>query len=220
MAARYATPTVDLGSPSVNSTLSLQLPRDRWLLWAEGPVLGPAVLFWAVLLVILIGAMALARWGGTPLRTHQWFLLGVGLSQSHAVAILLVTGWLLLLGRRKALAEQEIGAVKFDLGQISLALLTLVALATLLFAVEQGLLGSPDMQVAGHHSTAWRLSWYQDRIAGPMPIAEVITAPLLVYRGLMLVWALWLALALLKWLNWGWSCFSAGGSWRSLRRKA
>ncbi|MCB1920651.1 MAG: hypothetical protein KDJ28_11825, partial [Candidatus Competibacteraceae bacterium] len=40
MAARYATPTVDLGSPSVNSTLSLQLPRDRWLLWAEGPVLG------------------------------------------------------------------------------------------------------------------------------------------------------------------------------------
>ncbi|HRX72259.1 MAG TPA: hypothetical protein P5329_14070, partial [Candidatus Competibacteraceae bacterium] len=220
MAARYATPTMDLGSPSVNSTVSLKLPRDRWLLWVKGPVLGPAVLFWVTLLAILVGSLVLARWGGAPLRTHQWFLLGVGLSQSHVLAILLVTGWLLLLGRRKALAEQEIGAVKFDLWQIGLALLTLAALATLLGAVEQGLLGSPDMQVAGNHSSAWQLNWYEDRVAGSMPTAEVITAPLLVYRGLMLVWALWLALALLKWLGWGWSCFSAGGLWRSLRRKA
>lgn len=219
MPARYATPIVDLGSPSVNSTVSLKLPRDRWLLWAEGPVLGPAVLFWATLLAMLVGSFVLARWGDAPLRTHQWFLLGVGLSQSHVLAILLVTGWLLLLGRRKALAERQISAVKFDLWQIGLALLTLAALATLLGAVEQGLLGSPDMQVAGHRSTAWQLNWYEDRIDGPMPTAEVITAPLLVYRGLMLVWALWMALALLKWLGWGWSCFSAGGLWRSLRRK-
>jgi hypothetical protein len=31
---------------------------------------------------------------------------------------------------------------------------------------------------------------------------------------IMLAWALWLALALLKWLSWGWSCFSDGGTWR------
>lgn len=30
------------------------------------------------------------------------------------------------------------------------------------------------------------------------------------YRGLMLAWALWLALAVLRWLGWAWSCFSAG----------
>ncbi|MCP5197050.1 MAG: hypothetical protein H6974_09735 [Gammaproteobacteria bacterium] len=215
---RYATPLVDLGSPSVNSTLSLKLPHDRWLLWAEGPVLGPAVLFWGVLLVILVGAILLARWGDTPLRTHQWFLLGVGLSQSHVLAILLVTGWLLLLARRRASAKQEISAFKFDLWQIGLALLTLAALATLLGSVEQGLLGSPDMQVAGNGSSAWQLNWYQDRIAGALPTAWVMTVPLLVYRGLMLIWALWLALALLKWLSWGWDCFSTGGLWRSLRQ--
>lgn len=219
MEARYATPVVDLGTPSVNSTLSLKLPHDRWLLWAEGPVLGPAVLFWGVLLVILLGAIALARWGETPLRTHQWFLLGVGLSQSHVLAILLVAGWLLLLARRKTLAEREVGAFKFDLWQAMLVLLTLAALSTLLGSVEQGLLGSPDMQIAGNGSSAWRLNWYQDRITGPLPTAWVITAPLLVYRGLMLVWALWLALALLKWLGWGWNCFSAGGLWRPLRRQ-
>ena len=38
--------------------------------------------------------------------------------------------------------------------------------------------------------------------------------PLLVYRAAMLAWALWLALALLRWLRWGWGCFTAGGGWR------
>lgn len=216
---RYATPPVDLGGPSVNATVSLSLPRDRWLLWAHGPTLGPAVLFWSVLAVILAGAIGLARFGGTPLRMPQWFLLGVGLSQSHVIAVLLVAGWLVLLARRKMRAESGISAFQFDLLQIALAGLTLAALATLLGAVEQGLLGTPDMQVAGQGSSAWRLHWYQDRLEGPLPTAWVISAPLLIYRGLMLVWALWLALALLEWLIWGWSCFSAGGVWRPLRRR-
>jgi hypothetical protein len=45
----------------------------------------------------------------------------------------------------------------------------------------------------------------------------VISAPILLYRGLMLAWSLWLAYALLKWLGWAWECFSAGGLWRPLR---
>ncbi|MDZ7622451.1 MAG: hypothetical protein U5O69_08905 [Candidatus Competibacteraceae bacterium] len=81
------------------------------------------------------------------------------------------------------------------------------------------MLGTPDMQVAGQGSSAWQLHWYQDRLEGPLPTAWVIFAPLLIYRGLMLAWALWLALALLEWLIWGWSCFSAGGIWRPLRRR-
>jgi len=216
---RYETPPVDLGGPSVNATVSLNLPRDRWLLWTNGPAMGPAVLFWGMLAVILAGAIGLARFSGAPMRTHQWFLLGIGLSQSHIIAILLVAGWLLLLARRKALAESAVmSAFKFDLVQVGLVVLTLAALAALLSAVEQGLLGTPDMQVAGNNSSAWQLGWYQDRLAGPLPTAWVISAPLLVYRGLMLAWALWLALALLQWLSWGWSCFSAGGVWRPLRR--
>ncbi len=215
---RYETPVVDLGGPSVNATLSVSLPRNRWVLLAGGPVMGPAVLFWGVLLVILVGAIVLARVGGTPLRVHEWFLLGVGLSQSHVLAILVVAGWLLLLARRKHWADREMGAFKFDLAQLALALLTLVAGAVLLGAIEQGLLGSPDMQIAGNHSSAWQLNWYQDRVAGSLPTAWVMSAPMLLYRGLMLAWALWLALAILRWLGWAWSCFSAGGLWRRWRR--
>jgi hypothetical protein len=32
----------------------------------------------------------------------------------------------------------------------------------------------------------------------------------------MLIWALWLALSLLKWLKWGWESFSKGGLWKKL----
>ncbi|MGB4874338.1 MAG: hypothetical protein WBQ93_02605 [Candidatus Competibacter sp.] len=84
---------------------------------------------------------------------------------------------------------------------------------------RQGLLGAPDMQVAGHHSSVWQLNWDQDRTAGPLPTAWVISAPLWLYRGLMLAWALWLALAVLRWLGWAWGCcFSVGGLWRRLRK--
>jgi hypothetical protein len=42
---------------------------------------------------------------------------------------------------------------------------------------------------------------------------------MLVYRGAMLAWSLWLALALLRWLRWGWLAFSSGGLWRNVPRK-
>ena len=141
IATRYPTPPVDLGGPSVNARVSVHLPRDRWPLWVSGPTLGPAVLFWGVLLVILAGAIVLARVGGTPLRVHHWFLLGVGLSQSHILATLLVAGWLVLLARRKTLATRAIGNFRFDLGQLGLAALTLAALAALAWRDRTGLAG-------------------------------------------------------------------------------
>ncbi|NIN01182.1 MAG: hypothetical protein GTO24_24740 [candidate division Zixibacteria bacterium] len=33
----------------------------------------------------------------------------------------------------------------------------------------------------------------------------------------MLAWALWLALAMLRWLRWGWGCFSHNAIWRPIR---
>ena len=58
------------------------------------------------------------------------------------------------------------------------------------------------------------LNWYQDRIGAQMPEAWVLSLPLWSYRLLMLLWSLWLAFSLLKWLRWGWSCWSMGGWWR------
>jgi membrane protein YdbS with pleckstrin-like domain len=43
-----------------------------------------------------------------------------------------------------------------------------------------------------------------------------VSVPLLVYRLLMLAWALWLAYSLLKWLRWAWECYGDHGYWRKL----
>ncbi len=75
------TPKVDLGAPSVNSKLNMSLGQDRWVLFVWGPKLGPAVLFWGVLAVIFILAIGLSKIPLTPLRSWQWALLLLGLSQ-------------------------------------------------------------------------------------------------------------------------------------------
>jgi hypothetical protein len=39
----------------------------------------------------------------------------------------------------------------------------------------------------------------------------VVSLPLWVYRVLMFLWALWLALSLIRWAKWGWEGFREGG---------
>ena len=101
----------------------------------------------------------------------------------------------------------------FNALQIILGGLTVLALGVLFAAVAQGLLNSPDMQITGNQSSAFFLNWYQDRSLPTLPTATVISVPLIVYRLLMLAWALWLAVSLLNWLKWGWGCFSSNGLW-------
>jgi hypothetical protein len=78
-------------------------------------------------------------------------------------------------------------------------------------------LGLPSMQIAGNGSDASLLRWYQDRAAPAPEGAWLLSVPLLVYRLAMLAWALWLAQAVVRWLRWGWQCFTAGETWRPLR---
>ncbi|MGH8584249.1 MAG: hypothetical protein ACREWG_16050 [Gammaproteobacteria bacterium] len=213
--SRYRSPEVHLGAPSVNHSLNLTLGDDRWVLHTGGPLLGPAVLFWGILLVIALIAMALGRVRLTPLGFGQWFLLGVGLSQAPVWGGLLVVGWLLALGAR-AHVPAHWGKTRFNTMQLGLGLLTVVAIIVLFTAIHEGLLGWPEMQIAGNGSSAYALNWYQDRNPAELPRAWVVSVPLWVYRLLMLTWALWLAFALLRWLRWGWDCYSAQGLWKPL----
>ena len=216
---RYASPEVDLGTASVNSFISINLGRDRWVLLTGGPRLGPAVLFWGVLAVIVLLAAGLGRIPWTPLKTRHWGLLLVGLSQVPAAGAVSVVGWLFALGWR-ARAGRALDDSGFNVVQLALAVLSLLALLFLFYAVQHGLLGLPDMQVAGNGSTAFDLNWYQDHSAATLPRPWVIGAPLWTYRLLMLAWALWLAYSLLDWLRWGWECFAADGLWRPRPKKA
>jgi hypothetical protein len=214
---RFVTPEVDLGAPSVNAEQTIALAADRWVLFCGGPRLGPAVLFWSYVLVLVLVSLALGRVRSTPLRAQHWLLLGLGLSPVPIVAAAVVAGWILLLGWRGE--KVELAAWKFDARQLLLAGWTLVALIVLVVAIHGGLLGTPDMQVSGNGSGASSLRWFQDRVEGGLPRAWVLSVPIVLYRVAMLAWALWLALSMMKWLRWGWRAFSTGGLWRKVPRR-
>ncbi|HSH12462.1 MAG TPA: hypothetical protein VLA15_01890, partial [Desulfurivibrionaceae bacterium] len=146
IATLQKSPEVNLGIPSVNSQLELTLPDNRWPLLVGGPRLGPAVLFWSVLLVIALAAFGLSRTGLTPLRFHQWLLLGIGMSQSNIYGALLVVGWLVVLDLRGR-AKAEMNRDRFNAMQVGVILFTLLALAALIGAISRGLLGHPDMNI-------------------------------------------------------------------------
>jgi len=215
----FRSPEVKLGSTSVNSEIQIQMPENRWVLLAGGLRVGPAVLFWSLLGVLLLVSVGLGRSGLSPLKTHQWILLGLGLTQVPIWASIIVAAWLLALGYREK--HPLNGAIKFDLFQILLVFWTLAALIVIFVSIHQGLLGMPDMQIAGNGSSSTFLRWFQDRTGETLPRVWAFSVPLFCYRLAMLAWALWLALALLRWLRWAWASLTSQGAWRSLRtRKA
>jgi len=218
MGSAWRTPTLDLGARAVNDRIDVRIPGDRWVLLAGGPDMGPAVLFWGVVLIVIAAGLVLGRVTLTPLRSWEWILLGLGLSQGHVVMALLVAGWLLALGWRRRL-DAETRAELFNLTQVGLVLLSVLALGALCWAVQFGLLGYPDMQISGNGSSSQLLRWYQDIAPGRFPVAWIVSLPMLVYRLFMLAWSLWLAFALLKWVIWGWQSFSMSGLWRHALRK-
>jgi hypothetical protein len=206
-------PAVDLGGGATNLTLTLNLPADRWTLFTFGPTLGPAVLYWPELLALIVGALALGRLPLKPLRTHEWLLLGFGLSTFAWPVLLLFAVWALALAWRGN-HELAWSNNKFNMLQLSLAILTVIALVALVGAIPVGLLGRPDMQIVSPVRYG-DLAWFADRTSGATPGAGAISVSQWFYRAAMLAWALWLSLALVRWLPWAWRSFSHGGWWRS-----
>ena len=209
----YQFPAVNLGLPSVNAHATIELPYSRWVLWVNGPALGPAVLFWGVLLALLVFSIALGFSKLTPLTTMHWFLLAIGLSQTLPVLIIVVVACFIGLSMRERL-NFDVKRWQFNLMQVALIGLIFMSVLIMIGAVANGLLGSPDMQIAGNGSSSHYLKWYQDRVADGLPQPQIISVPMWIYRVLMLAWAMWLATSLLKWIQWGWTALNTDGFWR------
>lgn len=205
------TPALALGDSS-NNRVSIALPSDRWPLLVGGPAIGPAVLLWGMLAVVLILSVGLARLQQTPLKTQHWLLLGVGMGTANVLAPLLITAWLLALGWRGQW-QQRPNDSRFSALQVGLLFLSVVALISLLGTIPYGLLASPDMHVLGNGSSAYQLHWYQDLTGGALEQAWVVSLPMWSYRLAMLAWSLWMALALINWLKWGWQQLNHLGFW-------
>ena len=213
-------PMVETGAPGVNAKVTFNIPGDRWILWAAGPSLGPAVLFWGYLIVVIIIAVGMGRIPFTPLTTRTWLLLFLGLTQVPPLVAVIIAGWFIVFGLREKYMPEK-GWFFYNLMQGGLIILTIAALSGLYNAIEKGLLGIPRMQITGNMSNNLHLHWFQDQIGSLMPRPLVVTLPAFAYHLLMLAWALWIAFSLINWLKWGWFSFSKNEIWRKpmLRKK-
>ena len=211
--ARTQMPAVDIGAPASNITMNMSLPRNRWLLATNGPRLGPAVLYWSELAVLILLAWILGRIDWTPLRTHHWLLLGLGFSTFNWPVLGFVAAWILFIGAREKW-RTDISWWRFNVLQLAVVLFTVAALSALVISLPMGLLGEPNMHVTGNNSYGNALSWFADRSDSALPIATAMTVPIWIYKVLILGWALWLSFALLKWLPWCWQCFAREGFFR------
>jgi len=215
MASLLRTSSFDLAASAANIGVRAGLPRDRWVLWTWGPTDGPAVTYWPQLIVLLAVAWMLARYAPTPLRFHQWLLLGLGFSTMAWGAFALVAAWLIVFGLRARYEPSSSSRPRlFNVAQAILIACSVVALVVLVGAVPNGLLGLPDMHIIGNDSTATQLNWFVDQSTGALPQGGVFSVSLWVYKIAMLAWALWLANALIGWLRWAFAAWSHGGYWQ------
>ena len=210
------TPELDLQLDAANISLRLALPQDRWVLRLAGPVVGPAVLYWSALIVLLALGYGLGRSGHALLSFRAWMLLVLGFSTLSYIPLLIVAVAFIALDARRRYLPGHWGKWRFDLAQLGLAALTLAAFAALVLAIPAGLLGSPDMHIAGSANYG-ELSWLADRSSGMLPGASAITLPIWAYKALMLAFALWLAWALIGWIKQAWAALTAGTGWMRLR---
>lgn len=205
-------PGVELGVPSANVTTNVTVPKSRWVIWVNGPAVGPAITFWSIVGLVLLAAILLGRIERLPLSSTEWMLLGVGLSTVAVEVSLLIVAWFFVMQKRSTLSPM-MGKRLFNLMQLGLAFLSVAVFASFISSIPMGLLGHPDMGIQGNGSSRFLLRWYQDLVGDTLPEVSIISLPIWGYRVVMLLWSLWLAYALMRWMRWGWNCFSNGGLW-------
>ena len=188
------------------------MPRERWLLFASTAKLGPAILYWPRIIVLLLIALALGKFAQTPLRWFDWVFLGLGFSTISWFSYIIFAVWLLAFAyRNRYIGAQSRGL--YNVSQIGLGFLTIAAGFALIYSLPTGLLGRPNMAVRGYNSSASSLNWYHDKVVDILPQVSAISVPIWIYKLIILIWALWLSFALMKWLPWAWQQFSQQSVW-------
>lgn len=202
---------MDLGGPSVNSTIAFGIAdKPRWILWFGGPGSGPLVGMWPLVCVLLLAAAVLSRGYSTPLRTHHWFVFGLGLTQVEPLSALLVPACVLALGwRARSVAPSR--PAFYNAGQVAIVAVLAGAAAAWAWVIDNGLSRLPNMLIAG--APEGQAVWYQDRAARVLAQPWAVSLPMWVYRGLVLLWALWSVMPYLRCARWIWTASTKHGLW-------
>ncbi len=208
-------PEVELSAAGTNVVVGLAEPSSGWILATGGPGVGPAVLWWGVIVSMALIAGILSRIPGQPLGFGSWFLLFLGTSTVGKLTAFPFVVWVVVLLLRSRARPERWSPRVFALAQTGAILLTLLAWGSLLATIPRGLLGRPDMLV---DTPLDGYAWFVDRIYGAFPRPWQFVLPLWLWRLLLLLWCLWLVRASLSWGKWGWEALTEGGIWPSKAR--
>ena len=203
-----------------NIDIEFELPRDRWLLFITGPSLGASMLYWGMLCVIVLGALALPLLARKlsltlPVNTLAWLLLGIGFSTVSSYGVVLCALFFFVMAYRNQYVQpSKLTRVQFNALQVAIVIFTFICLVSLLLVIPIGLLATPDMQVVGNGSSAYWFAFFQDQATrGELPLVQVYSLPIWVYRVVMLLWSLWVATQLINWGKWWFTSYTQGGAW-------
>lgn len=161
---------------------------NRWIVGLGGDGVRPVSMdIVYIALAAFIGALV-GLLPYSPLRPYQWSLLAVGLIHGHLLGLLIVTGLVFLaphLWARNTTWKVITGVVGGGV------------VVWLFFAILGSLGTPPEMKLK---SIGFGLMWYNDFTAAGQPLSEAIvySVPLWFYRGLMLVWSLWVVAFVLR----------------------
>lgn len=209
----YETPRVELNRESRNIQLQAKIPQDRWVLFLGGPAIGSAVLFWGVVFVTVLVALALSYLPKFPLTKIDSALLAIGATLANIWALLFVALWVVSVWWRSRTSLTGLANWLYKSIQVALVLLTFVGLFALFITVFTALQIPPDMAIATPPMLAGdqlyattqfasqTLAWFEDTSGEVLPTAWMFSLPFWVYQVAMLAWSLWLVFALTKWVR-------------------
>jgi len=170
---------------------------------------------WPLLIITILAGVALGRIEHSPLKTYEWILLFIGLAQIPIFMSALVVFWLFWVSFKRLDIIDKLPNPVYNFYQIAIVVGVIPFVLILLFALYQGLLGTPEMRIMGESSRAGYLKWFQARGENfQLPQPSVYTISIWFFRGFMLLWSVWLAFSLLKWAKWTWYNLGKGEYWR------
>jgi hypothetical protein len=189
-------PEIDFNSEASNITQKIIYPSKSWIIAAFGPRKGPAVLFWGYFAGVVFAALAAAKFIKSFLKPHQFILLAAGLSLAAPLEIIIVFGFFFAVEYRRNLVPEN--TKYFNLIQTGIIFLLIMSAMIIYDAVSSGLLGIPDMQIAGNGSYSGNLNWFLDRTEKNPASIFIILAPINLWKLILFLWSIWISAFLIN----------------------
>lgn len=224
----YVTSELVISVDARNVSQTIQLAKNRWILFLGGPAMGSAVLFWGVVIVTVLVGLALTFLPRFPLTRLDAILVAVGATLANIWALLFVALWTLGIWWRARAKLDDLPVYAYRIVQGGLVILVVIGLLALFYTVLSALQTPPDMYITASpiladgvtfsSHDAHLLRWFADESSGDMRTAWVFSLPFWVYQLTMLAWSLWLVFALIKWMRATFSTLGTPTFWRTGER--